>query len=347
MDQTTDGGGFGAGADRPDRGRRPSGPRAVITPVFGLVIGVVLQFAAVAKLMSPSLDPHKQTTLFGLLEESIPRDYAIATAEMVVVMLILAVHRWKVTWVCAALMFAGFAGYAGYYTLRNEPCGCFGKLWTPPNGFTFTADVVFAVGSLCLAMAWGLRFKVAAGVTVAGVLLAGLGFAVAQTSAPPKKDEVVEQLGATGPELLQQGASLLPGAAEAFSAGIEDPVYYLFIHDPGCFTCEQMKLTCVDQDQEFLELTEDPFLRVRQLDVFDIRGVLEIPETAWYPTPTAMVVWGGEILHVWSGEEAPCPGTGATIGGPPEDDGVYRTILEAGPDALRGLGGSADGSALP
>lgn len=323
---------------------RLSPERLAISVVVALLIAAVLQFAAAAKLIAPSADPSKAVSLPGLAEP-VQRDTLIAIAEMVILMLVLVAHRWKVTWAGVAIMFAGFTGYAAYRAYRNEDCGCFGDLWVPPKGLTLTLDIAFAIAGLCLAFAWGLRKRTLGPVCLAMVVasVAGLGFA--HLTATPTAEEAEEEAGGRSVfERLADAAGTDVAAADfpdlhrAFNAEPGDPAHYIFLHDPGCHTCEEMKIACVDADDLMLEQDDDEFMQVQQHNVFDMRDALGIEDYAWPNTPTVVVVRDGQILHHWSGEGAPCPGSILTAGTPEGAAGVYEHLITGDLDALRALG---------
>lgn len=312
----------------------PSPTRTAISTILALGMSAMLVFAAVMKLRFPSADPDHLWHLPGF-EEAMSKDIPISVAELIIALLVLAFHRWKVTWACSALMFAGFTGYQIVYVVNDLPCGCFGPL-TPPAWLTLNLDIFFAIGSLSMAAAWGLRKKGLIALPIAMAFMLGIGYAYAssttETEVPPVVDEdgnVTEQL-PPAERLLQTDLLADIATAEDFT------VYYLFIYDPSCHSCEHLKNTCVDFDEQHLATTGDPFLQVRQYNKYDLREQYGIEDYAWPGSPTLVLVLNGEVLNVLSGEAVPCPGTlEALDNGYEGDDGVYSVIANQGIEALR------------
>ncbi len=262
--------------------------------VVALSVSLVLQFAAVGKILGPNpkvflLQPGEYGLKSGLL-----LDYAAAAGELVFVLLLMAWHGRKFVWPLVSMMFAGFAGYSLYWTIRNESCGCFGVLWTPPLGVTLALDIGLAL--IALMVAGGLRLS--KGLIVLVLLLNGgltyVGYCFAQHNAPPLK--TVES-GKTGQDRLL-ASELMKDIRDQPAGG---PAWYVFVFDPTCHICEQMK-PFVEQYQQQSD-AGDPNLRVRQFAIPDLKAKLGIDEFEWFPTPTVFIVKDGAILKVWRGEE--------------------------------------------
>lgn len=260
---------------------------------------LILQFAAVAKILGPN------PKLFALQPGQHPRfengvllDYVVAVGELVVTLLLMGFHRRRFVWPLVSMMFAAFAGYALYWTVRGEKCGCFGKLWEPPLGTSLAIDVVMVFLAILVGGALGLRKGVVALVLALNVAMVGGGYVVAHKLAPPKRTEVVGQ---SGPERLV-ASDLMKDVREQAPGG---PRWYVFVYDPSCHICEQMKPMVEMFEQQYA--AGDPNLRVRQFSVPDLKSQLGIEDFEWIPTPTALLIKDGGIVRIWRGEAAPIP----------------------------------------
>lgn len=82
--------------------------------------------------------------------------------------------------------------------------------------------------------------------------------------------------------------------------------YYLFIHDPACNVCEQLKPMIFDARDRFEE-EGNPFIQVREFSVPFLFENLRIQHWAWESTPTVIVVKDGTIIHESAGATVPVP----------------------------------------
>lgn len=265
-----------------------------------LLISGVLGFAALAKFTGPN--PNEK-----ILDTGILLDYAVAGVEVIVILGLLALHRVKYTWLITAIMFAGFAGYAGFYALvLKRSCGCFGKLWTPPLGVTLAIDIAFVFLSLAMAKRRGATL----GLILPTLAVAGLacfaGYKYADNK-PRAETVAVKHANKDAPQRLLESALLadlrdLPAGA---------PAYYLFLYDPDCHVCEEMK-PIVEMDSGNLESSADPDLQVRMYSIPELETQLGIERWAWMGTPSVVVIKDGQILRnlSWNGKPSPWFGEG-------------------------------------
>lgn len=266
--------------------------------VVALAVCLILQFAAVSKILGPNpkvllLQPGQYGLTNGLL-----LDYAAGAAELVVVLFLMAWHRCRGVWPLVSMMFASFAGYSYYWTARGEKCGCFGSLWQPPIGVTLAIDI--AVMLLALLVGAGLRLGKAA-IVLTLILNVGLGYAgyrFAQHNAPPPRTQTPGQ---TAPDRLL-GSELMSDVRGQPPGG---PRWFVFVHDPQCHICEQMKPVVEMYQQQYD--AGDPTLRIRVFAIPDLEAKLGIPFSEWFPTPTVFLVQDGKVVYEWHGESAPLP----------------------------------------
>ncbi len=261
--------------------------------IVALAASLILQFAAVAKVLGPNpklllIQPGQ----YGF-EQGVLLDYAVAAGEFLVVLLLMAWHRSRLVWPLVSMMFAVFAGYSLYWTLRGEKCGCFGKLWEPPLGVTLGIDIAMVFLSLLIAGALRLNKVLIALVLVLNVALGAGGYFMAEKLAPPKRTEVV---GMKGEDRLV-ASDLLKDIREQTAGG---PRWYIFIYDPDCHLCEQLKPMIEMFEQQYA--AGDPNLRIRKLSIGEIKEKTGIETFEWNPTPTAILIKDGQVEKVWRGE---------------------------------------------
>lgn len=289
-------------ADAPIRARSSDAPgyfASGVSFLVALLASLILQFAAVAKILGPNpklfaIQPGQHGFADGVL-----LDYVVATGELVFGLLLMAFHRKRFVWPLVSMLFAAFAGYAFYYTfIRGEKCGCFGKLWEPPLGVSFAIDISMVF--IALMVGGMLRLSKVAIVLVLLLNLA-LGYAgntLAQRLAPPPRTETPGLTGADrllASDLMKDIREQPPGS----------PRWYIFVYDPGCHVCEQMKPIVDMFEQQYA--AGDPTLRIRQFSVPDLKAQLSIDDFEWSPTPTALLVHEGKVERTWRGEKAPLP----------------------------------------
>lgn len=275
--------------------------------LLAILIGFVLQFASAGKLLSP--DPYKTTELptwvatdnsGGPVE--VLTDYLIAGGEMIIVLLVLSFSFWKVTWIGVATFFAGLAGYAGYFTyVKQGPCGCFGGLWTPPEGFSFTMDLAIVALSMIVAYAMRAR-KLLLVCVIAASAAAGTGYYYASTI--PTADDAQEvNAGRDAIARLMDTDAMSDIRAQSEFGG---PVWAIFVYDPGCSTCNEMK-PIIEQEMWTLEETVDPFFQIRMASIPEFLESDGIENWAWEQTPSVFLVdSNGQVMRdrVWGGEDA-------------------------------------------
>lgn len=273
----------------------------------------------------------------------VPLDFVIAAAEFALVVLVLVAHRTRAVWLLVAIVFATFAGYGLQRLLNGQPCGCFGDLWHPPDGVTLALDVLFVAGALAIA---GLR-RTPRGLLIGAVVLslagAAGGYVYAQTTAPdaratssvqpPKTPEArpasenadarqdqapVDPAPAEGTAAERLLASdLMADVREAHASG--DPtVYYVFIWDPTCVTCERYHPIVTYYQNEYAE-TGDVFLQILDFEKSELEARVGIPEHAWDSSPGVFLVKNGEVIEQPGGEDAPLP------------DAIHRKIQDGEP----------------
>lgn len=187
--------------------------RRFVDVAVALLIGVVLQFAAVAKVSTgvrhlEQLNASRIAASHGLpakvtdddfqwlispgsmpgtpFEKGVLLDIAVGTAEFGLVLFVLAFCRTRVVWMLVPILFGTFFGYALQKLLTDQPCGCFGALWEPPKGFSLVMDGLFVVLGIALAAWHRVRGGALVAVIVLTVLGAGGGYLYAtQSSHPP------------------------------------------------------------------------------------------------------------------------------------------------------------------
>lgn len=267
--------------------------------VVAVLVSLLFQFAALGKVMGPNPNVYLfKAGQVGLFKDGLLLDYAAAGAQFVFVLLLMAWHRRRFVWPMVAFAFAALAGYSLYWTLRGEKCGCFGKLWEPKPGVSVAIDVGMAV--LAILVSLGLRTGrgAIAAVLVLSLAFGGVGYYAAKELAPPKRTETV---GMKGEDRLL-ASDLLKDVREQPAGG---PRWYLFIHDPDCHLCEQLKPMIEMFEQQYGET--DPNLRIRKLTTGEVKEKTGIETFEWNPTPTALLIKDGAVEKVWRGEQVPIP----------------------------------------
>ena len=272
--------------------------------VVAILITAVLGLAAAGKL----LGARENEFFFGT---DFKFDHVIAVGEIVMILLVLALHRWKYIWPAVAVMFSGFFGYAMYWTLtEGKPCGCFGELWEPPLGVSMGIDIAAAISAVGLMIAYGGR-KVLIPLTLVvsgGVGWFGYDYAYDHS---PEKALVVNE-GVETPDRF-----MLADMASFATSDPDDPIAHLvFIHEIGCHVCESylgdMKLF-----GELLESRDDELLRIHEFSVDEVETQTGIEGWEWPEgsPPVLFFVQYGEIQPVpgsddldrrwWTGEDTP------------------------------------------
>ncbi len=298
----------------------------IVTGVFALAVAVILQASAAAKLLGPNknlwlIEPNAEAEWF---KEGLYRDTVIAAAELVLVILVLLLHRLRITWAGVLVFFAGLTGYAAYAYLNDMDCGCFGVLWQPPKGATLVIDIVFVVSALGVLLAARAHKAILALALIGGIAAGGLG--VYQASQDKQlAAETTEVLGGTPVEIVLQSEAY--AAARADLEGMN--LHYFFVGDPDCDVCQMLK-PLVEMDKETLEMDGMPAV-VHLLDVTELTEQMGIPNYAWATTPTVFAVLYGDVAYYETGEQVQTPQDlvnmwlgGEELGGrdPAEDFGI-------------------------
>lgn len=315
--------------DASSTSRRPRGLFYVVfTGVFALLIAIVLQASAAAKLHSPNkklwlIEPDAEAARFA---EGVYRDTAIGIAELALVVLVLLLHRLRITWAGVLVFFAGLTGYAAYAFLNDMDCGCFGVRWTPPKGMTLAIDIVFVLGALGVLLASRAHKAILTLALIGGLAAGGLGVYQAH------QDN----------QLTQETVAALPGtpieillASDEFAGvSVGEPMerlHYFFVGDPDCDVCQMLK-PLVELDAETIAAEQWP-ASVRVLDVNDLATRFGIPNYAWQTTPTVFAVDAGVVVYYETGEQVQTPMdlvtawfAGQELGGrdPAEDFGLVE-----------------------
>lgn len=306
------------------------GPGAIVnagTIAAALLIGAVLQFAALAKAvlglkdieamqasrvaeqagLPPSFDPQGVAFLLApgtVFENGLLLDIAIAVAEFVIALLVALAWRWRGTWLLVPVLFGGLAGFALSRTIGDQPCGCFGALWEPPRGFSLVMDVLFVALGLTLAALRGAPKALVAGSLIAAVAASGIGYGYSESTMPPTPEDIRgEPGGLTAAERLLA----IPDMQDIAAADPDfDPAWYVFLHDPTCSTCAAMK-PVIDQDKLVFEAEGNPFLQVRMFEKGVLANQHGIESHAWETSPAVLVVRGGKVVQQYGGDSTPFP----------------------------------------
>ncbi len=244
------------------------------------------------------------TASYGKLGTGEPAafDYVVAIGQVVIALLVLALHSRAVTWLGVTLLFSAYLGYASQRWLGGVACGCFGELSVLGVDLTkpwvsFGLDVFGIV--LGAAMLWRLRrsgSEFFGWVATAGAVLAGVGMAFGSATSPPPPSEFVEKSGGLTP--IQQLLAL-PEMSETRRP--DGPAWLLYLYDPTCHIC-----------QEHLPYYEgyepanpsDPILLVKTVAMTDLETRPEdpIPIWAWENVPTTVLMRGGVAIDVGGGQ---------------------------------------------
>ncbi len=302
-----------------------------------ILVCAVLGLAAYAKFMHP-------LTARKFLGTNLSEDTVVASAELVMIVAILALHRLRQLWSAVAIFFGGLAGYAIYYSfVRETSCGCFGTLIELPKGASFAMDVGFVVLSLAVAWWLGASRGLLLGTLAAVPVATGVGFLYAQSFAPPEASdrslliddapvaETPEEAGeGDGAESAEDpaadGPPARPDLVRVFATPMEKllasdeyaelrtspPVWYVFIWDPDCHVCEELKLVAFDPAMQRFG-PDNPDFRVVQIKKQDLDpdptnpGPAIVDYWAWDGSPTAFLVEDGVITFVSRNEETAFP----------------------------------------
>ncbi len=320
--------------------KRPGGAYVLFATALAFLVCLVLQFSAAGKLLGPN--PNLLLIEKGAegWPEGLLRDHVVAGIELLIVVLLAFLFRWKYAWSLVAIFFAGLLGYSGYALVTGLDCGCFGNLWTPPKGFTVGLNGVFILGSFALLL-MARTNKVVLGLTallcVGG---AGFGYYQAGVDRPDPKSIVAKEgnplsggastavepdepvTDTSGGAVASRPKSILaiPELVSIMSAPKGQQLGYVFLHEEGCSTCEQFK--------PLIELERDDFaqqgqpIEVVMLEINELEETYGINKYIWFTTPTLIAIDGGEIVYYDRGEDIKLPSelmdlwlTGEDLGG--------------------------------
>ena len=342
--------------------------RRFVSVVIALAIAAVLQFAAVAKVStgarhldqlkaariveSHGLPPKVTSADFQwiikpgalpgtIVERGVLTDIAVGTAEFAVVLFVLVFCRRRIVWAFVPIMFGALFGYALERMVNGKPCGCFGSLWVPPNGFSLIMDGAFVILGLGMARWHGVKGKALATVAIIALLGAAGGYIyAARTSDPtppapgveattpatppkPAPDPVAEPpVDDAAPTPPDPGTATKPLVRDDRPAGlrllespmlddirdltVDDAAWYIFIWDPTCPTCEAM-LPVIEHYEALYAEEGNPVLQVRDLMKQDIEKQAGIEPWQWTTSPAVLVIHGGAIIAEYGGERTPFP----------------------------------------
>ena len=344
----------------PDAQRNaPSGVFRALTATLALLIALVLQFSALGKLLHP--DPNLYFIEPGAngWEDGLLRDYVIAGFEMLFVVVLLLLHRWKYAWAPTSVFFGGLLGYSAYALITGLDCGCFGGLWTPPKGFTVGLNSAFIVGSLLVMLIGRAHKLVLIGTLIATLGAAGFGYYQAGVDRPDPKDIAKERgggpLGNTsaggddeqpteptqvGDETSTEGVAPapaisileIPALASVMATAPGEQLGYVFLYEDGCSTCENLKPSIEFMRDDYI--AQGAPIEIVTIEINDLEREHGIPRLIWASTPTLVAIDGGEIVYYDRGDDVLLPSelfdawlAGEDLGGrdPADDFGSCRT----------------------
>jgi hypothetical protein len=81
---------------------------------------------------------------------------------------------------------------------------------------------------------------------------------------------------------------------------------YVFVHDPACHVCEELKPIVFDAKQRYAD-EENPLIQVREFTVPFLQQHLKIDFWAWNGTPTVLVIKDGAIVYEADGKTVALP----------------------------------------
>jgi len=249
------------------------------------------------------------TASYGKLATGSPAvvDYVIGIGQIVIALLVLALHSRAITWLGVTLLFSAYLGYASQRWLGGVACGCFGELSVLGLDLTkpwvsFSLDVFGIL--LGVAMLWRLRRlngDFFGWVATAGAVLAGVGMAFGSMTSPPPATEFVKKSGGLTP--VQQLLAL-PEMSEV--RRFDGPAWLLYLYDPTCHICQE-HLPYYEGYQP--ANPSEPVLLVRTVSMTDLETRVQdpIPIWAWENVPTTVLVRGGVAVNVVGGYDMLLP----------------------------------------
>lgn len=317
------------------------------------LIAAVLQFAAAAKVSSgaDSLQLLEQTRITaqaglepdisendmqwlippgGVVQHGILLDFALAFAEFSVVVLLLILHRGRLMWMVISIMFSGFFGYALLRTLNDDPCGCFGTLWHPPDWFSLTLDAGIILFALLILTVRRVTKPILGILTILAIASATAGYIYARSTAPMQLPQQIQRPDPTQPRpngdpTAKPNADQQPKTTDTSLSASErllstslmdgnrelttsEPglAVYLFVWSPECSTCQAMK-PAIDALQGQYEAEQNPVLRIRSITKKSIAASTDITELDWESSPVVVIIQDAAIVATYSGEDSPLP----------------------------------------
>jgi hypothetical protein len=307
--------------------------------IVALLVCAVLGIAAYAKIVDPN--KAKFITIGG---SDFAYERAIGIFEVLVILALLAGHRLRLAWLGVLVMFATFAGYAGYYAARGVSCGCFGTAlngtpleWMTVRGVSVGFDVLFVVLALILLNGRGFGAKAIQGLVGLALMLTAVGgflgsfeYANYQRALERAEERTKEQIddreelapglrvGAAPAILLRQDEF-----AEVVADTAENPgkMWYIFVYDPDCSECMEMK-PIVDMLQQQYEEDETSLIQVMSYTKQDAQEKHNIDFWSWKSGATVILVQDGDILKVYDESLTP--------DGKPYPDEVMEEFYESG-----------------
>lgn len=287
-----------------------------------LLVCAVLGIAAFSKISDPN--KAKFITLGGT---SFEYDRWIGFFEVLVILALLAGHRLRAAWLGVLVMFSAFSGYAAFYLVSGKSCGCFGNAldgtpleWMTAKGVSLGFDILFVLIALGL-LAWRrVGTKTIAALLGSSIVLSGAGawlgsvehanYERAQREARERlKDQAVDSDDikpglrvAEAPAILVRHEIMSDVLAD--SSENPDRMWYIFVYDPDCSECMQMKPLVEMFEQQYLD-EDNPFMRVRQITKQEIQGAVGIDIWAWESGATMIIVQDGDILRVYDEKLTP------------------------------------------
>jgi len=280
---------------------KPSSSAKLFATTIAVLVVALLAFTAYAKFVYPSAKPVIVEGLNITLDGK-AFDRGIALFEVLILIGLLAFHRFAWVWLLNALFFGALAGYSCFKSWHGESCGCAGGLVEFPKYFMFGVDVVVVILSLAVAGALGAS-RVLLPVTLVGAILAGgAGWLASDATTPPKRTETaVKYEGKLAHERLFE--SPVMEDIRLMSVEEDAAAWLIFCHDPTCHICEAMK-PVLEFHKDGLEESLDPVLQIRMFSIPDLEKdeKVKIEAFAW-ETPTLFVVQNGKITKKWSGKE--------------------------------------------
>jgi hypothetical protein len=283
--------------------------------VVTLLICAVLAVAAYSKIVDPN-----KAKFIAIGGTEFRYERLIGIFEVLVILALLAGHRLRLAWLGVLAMFSLFTGYAGYYLASGESCGCFGTVledtplaWMAAKGVSFGFDIVFVILSLILLSGRGFGAKAIQGLVGLSLLLVAIGgglgaleYSNYQKALADAEERVKEQVddreelapglrvGAAPAVLLRQDAY-----ADLLAESREDPekMWYVFVYDPDCSECMEMK-PIVDLVKQQYEDEANPYMAITSVRKQDAEQY-GIDFWAWASGATIIIVKDGDILRVY------------------------------------------------